>query len=410
MALADVIVVGQLAPAELADQALGWAPTSVLTVTGIGLLQGVQVLAARALGEQRHEHAGGAWRRGMVVAAIAGLLSCVLTWWAGSWLFEALGISPPLAHAAASVSRVLCLSVPLHLAYCASAFFCEAIQQPMASTVVMWMANAINLVLNLAWVPEHGALGSAYATLAARAFLALSLAAWLLSGREARVYGTRRASRGPSYRALLHVGAAAALSQAAEAGAFSGMTVIAGRLGDEAVSAYQVCLNLLSVLFMVALGMAAATAVLTSAAVGGARADDAARASFLGLKTITLFMVVAGALVALCAPLVARIYTNDPQLLPLVEGLLPWAALACVPDAAQAVVAGGLRALGDNWLPTASHVVAYAFVMPLLGLYLAEQQGHGVAGLLAAVMGASVLSAAVLVARLKIVARSAAAA
>jgi MATE family multidrug resistance protein len=341
----------------------------------------------------------------MVVATIAGVVACALTLWGGAALFEAFGIARPLAEAAAAVSKVLVLSVPLHLAYCASAFFCEAIQQPLASTVVMWLANVINLVFNLLWVGEYGALGSAYATLVARGFLAMSLGAWLLYTREARVYGTRRASDGPSYGALLRVGAAAAVSQAAEAGAFSGMTVIAGRLGERAVSAYQVCLNLLSVLFMVALGVATATAVLTSEAVGRARPDDAARASFLGLKTITLFMLGAGAFVTLAAPSVAHVYTNDAELLPLLIALLPWAALACVPDAAQAVVAGGLRALGDNWLPTASHVVAYALVMPALGLYFAETRALGVAGLLAAVTAASVLSAAVLTLRLRAVTR-----
>jgi MATE family multidrug resistance protein len=45
MAISDVVVVGQLAPHELPEQALGWAPTAVFLVAAIGLLQGVQVLA-----------------------------------------------------------------------------------------------------------------------------------------------------------------------------------------------------------------------------------------------------------------------------------------------------------------------------------------------------------------------------
>ena len=64
------------------------------------------------------------------------------------------------------------------------------------------------------------------------------------------------------------MGVAAAVSQAVEAGAFSAMTVIAGRIGADVVAAYQIMLNLMALVFMVALGLAAATAVLVSEAIG----------------------------------------------------------------------------------------------------------------------------------------------
>src|SRR5215470_8352865 len=72
MALTDVIVVGQIAPAQLPHQALGWAPTAVFLVAAIGLLQGVQVLAARSLGEGNPQGAGVVLRRGLVLALVAG--------------------------------------------------------------------------------------------------------------------------------------------------------------------------------------------------------------------------------------------------------------------------------------------------------------------------------------------------
>ncbi len=70
MALVDVVVVGQLAADELPHQALGWAPTAVFLVAAIGLLQGVQVLAARSLGEKKPQGAGVALRRGLVLGLV----------------------------------------------------------------------------------------------------------------------------------------------------------------------------------------------------------------------------------------------------------------------------------------------------------------------------------------------------
>lgn len=400
MALVDVVMVGQLAPLELPHQALGWAPTAVFLVAGIGLLQGVQVLAARSLGEKNPQGAAVALRRGLVIALIAGLVSAVPMFWAGPQLFTTFGIDAALAGPSARVMFVLALSVPLNLLYIAATYFLEAIKKPGISTVVMWLANGVNLALNWLWVPEHGAIGSAWATFGARVFLAAAVLAciWFLRDREH--YGVRRLGvAGPTYGALLAVGFAAAVSQAVEAGAFSAMTVIAGRLGADVVAAYQILLNLMAFVFMIALGLAAATAVLVSEAVGRKAPADATRAGWTGLALNTIAMGVMAALIVVFAPQIGLAYTADPALAGLIASLTWVAAWVLAPDGAQVVTASALRARGDNWFPTFSHILAYAAVMPVLGYWFAEHLDMGVAGLLFAIFWASVVSAAVLIAR-----------
>lgn len=407
MGIVDVVVVGQLAPRELAHQALGWAPTGVLLVTGVGLLTGVQVLAARALGEGATERAGGVLRAGILSAALAGVLSSALMWAAGDALFRAFGIERELAQAAAGVMNVLALSVPLHLVYVAAALFLEAIQRPLPATWLMWIANGLNLGLNLWLVPRHGAIGSAYATLGARGFLAVALIAYVFLMADAQRYGLRARAAQGQLAALLRIGAAAALSQAAEAGAFSGMTVLAGRLGERAVATYQIQLNLLAVVFMVSLGFASATSVLTSEATGRGDALAAQHAGYLGLSLNGALMLLLSALVVVLRAGISRAYTADPALAAACAALFPLLAAILAPDGAQVVAAGALRARGDNWFPTASHLLAYALVMPVLGYLWSERAGLGVAGLLWAGLAASVLSAGVLIARLSWLARGA---
>jgi multidrug resistance protein, MATE family len=407
MALTDVIMVGQLAPAELPHQALGWAPTAVFLVAAIGLLTGVQVLAARSIGEGKPAGAGVVLRRGLVIGALAGLGSAVLMWLGGESLFTTFGIEPALAAPSARVMAVLALSIPLHLAYIAATYFLEAIKKPVISTVVMWAANGVNLALNFAWVPEHGAVGSAWATVGARVFLAgvTLFCIWRLRER-ARFGVDRLGGEGPSYRALLVVGIAAAVSQAVEAGAFSAMTLIAGRLGGAAVAAYQILLNVMSLVFMVALGLAAATAVLVAEAVGRGAPRDAARAGWTGLWLIVIAMAAFGAAVSVFPNMIGRVYTADLSLAALTAAYLWIVALVFVPDGVQVVAASGLRARGDNWFPTFSHILAYAVVMPPLGYFLAEYKGMGVEGLIFAIFGASLVSAAVLVARWAVLTRA----
>jgi MATE family multidrug resistance protein len=400
MALVDVIVVGQLAPDELPHQALGWAPTAVFLVAAIGLLQGVQVLAARALGEKNMHGAGVALQRGLVLALIAGAVSAALMWVAGAQLFTTFGIDAALATPSAKVMAVLAVSIPLHLIYIAATYFLEAIKKPGISTAVMWVANIVNLALNLWWVPDFGAVGSAWATVGARVFLAVAILACIWFLRDGAVYGVRKLGLpGPSYRALLGVGVAAAVSQAVEAGAFSAMTVIAGRIGAEVVSAYQILLNIMAFVFMIALGMGAATAVLVSEAIGRGAPRDAARAGWTGLWLNTIAMLIAAVLILVFAAQIGRAYTADLGLAGLIASLMWVCALALTPDGGQVVAASALRARGDNWFPTFSHILAYAVAMPLLGFWLAEREGMGVAGLVLAIFWSSVISVAILITR-----------
>jgi MATE family multidrug resistance protein len=400
MALVDVVVVGQLAPDELPHQALGWAPTAVFLVAAIGLLQGVQVLAARSLGEKNPEGAGVALRRGLVLGLIAGLLSAALMWLGGENIFTVFGIEEDLAGPSTPVMMVLALSIPLHLLFIAGTYFLEAIKKPGIGTAVMWAANIVNLALNLLWVPEHGAIGSAWATVFARVFLAGALLLWIFLLRDGAHYGVRKlGGKGPSYGALLAVGIAAAVSQAVEAGAFSAMTVIAGRISADVVSAYQILLNLMAFVFMVALGLSAATSVLVSEAIGRRAPHDAARAGWTGIGLNAIAMIIAAIIILVFAQPIGRAYTADVGLATLIASLMWVAALALHPDGAQVVTASALRARGDNWFPTFSHILAYAVVMPVIGYWLAEREGMGVAGLLFAIFWASVVSAAILLLR-----------
>ena len=94
-----------------------------------------------------------------------------------------------------------------------------------------------------------------------------------------------------------------------------------------------------------------------------------------------------------------RAYTADIALSAMIASLMWVCALVLLPDGTQVVTASALRARSDNWFPTFSHILAYAVVMPVLGYWLAEHQGMGVAGLLFAIFWSSVLSAAVLLLR-----------
>ena len=407
MGVVDAVVVGRFSSRELAFHALGWAPTIVVLVGAIGLLSGVQVTAARRLGEGRPELAGAVLREGLIYAAAVGVAGTAGLALAGPSLLHTLGLQPDLARGAGRALQVFALSLTPHLLATACTLWLEGLGRPVPGMAGWWAANAVNLALNLLLVPgtfglpAMGAVGAGWATLGARLFLLAWMAAAVLRQGDARALGLHGWTRPDAAQAReqRRIGYGAGASYVAEAGAFSGMNVVAGWLGPLPVAAWAVVLNVSALVFMLPLGFAGATATLVGRAAGAGDRAGVMRAAALG------YGVSAGCamLIALATwpagRAIAAVYASDPALVAAAGASLSLGAAFFVPDALQAVAAQALRARGDVVLPTAIHVACYAGLMLPLGWALAHPAGLGLAGCMWAVIVASFVAAGSLLAR-----------
>jgi MATE family multidrug resistance protein len=402
MGVVDAVVVGQVAPAQLAHQALGWTITGPALLGGIGLLFGVQVLTARLAGAGRAQETGAIWRRGLAMAAAAGLLVCAVAWSLGPLPLIASGVAPALARSGAAVAAVLAMSIPFHLAFMASTNFLEALQRPAPGAIAMWAANGVNLALNLAFVPHWGAIGSAWATVLSRFFLAAAIIVFIVSAPSLRPLAGKSAARKETgYVALLTIGAAAALSAMVEAGAFATLGVIAGRIDATSVATFSIATGgLVTLVYLLAQGLATAGAVLVSEAIGAGAWAEARRAGWRALTLTLAAMVACGMGCAFFATSIARAFSSDPAISAAFAANMGLVALLMIPDGAQGVADALLRARGENWLPTLARLAPFVFIAPPLALYLSEDQGRGLSGVFAALLLASFLACGALFARL----------
>jgi MATE family multidrug resistance protein len=271
----------------------------------------------------------------------------------------------------------------------------------------MWIANGINLAIDLLLVPGTfglpalGAVGGAWATTAARTFLALALLGYIVLMPEARALGVF--DKPPRDRAAeaeqRRIGFGAGISNFFEVAAFSSMNLIAGWIGGLAVAAWAIVLNVMGVVFMVPLGLATGAAVRVGGAYGARNPKGVARAGVVAFGVAAAFAVLVSLAIWPCAALVAGGYTSNPETLAMA---IPAVALACLmllPDSLQVVAAQALRSRGDVWLPSGTHLASYVLVMMPLAWWLAIPQGLGVNGLVWAVIVASVISGGLLLAR-----------
>lgn len=411
MGLTDAIVVGNFSSTELAFHTLAWTPTSIVITTAVGLLLGVQVMTARRLGEGRRGDVGAVLRRGLIYSLWLGGGSMIGLMLVGPWGLASIGLEDGLAEGARLPLLVFSLSMPAYLVSVAAQFFLEALGKPKPGMVAMWVANGVNLALNLLLVPDllglgvDGALASSWATFFARAALAVFLIVYIVRLPEARALGIfRKAPRDPLAEAEQRkVGYGAGSSYFIEVGAFALMTLIAGRLGTNETAAWAVVLNISAIVFMIPMGLSSAAAVLVGRAFGAADAQGVMRAGLVSLAVISTLTLAIALIVWPTAPLLIGAYSRDPALIAIAVPALVLATLFFVADGIQAVAAQANRAAGDIWWPTIMHFTAYGAVMMPLGWVLAPHMG--VDGLVWAIIIASLVSSALLTGRFIRVAR-----
>jgi MATE family multidrug resistance protein len=404
MGLSDAIVVGRYSATELGYHALAWAPTSVVVTMAVGLLTGIQVMTARRIGQGRRELTGAVLRRGLVYSFWIGAASMAVTLLVGSAFLHAIGLEPDLANGASRAMLVFAYSLPGYAISVAASFWLEGLGRPGPGAVMMWLANAVNLAFLLLLVPGNfglpalGAVGGAWATTAARTFLAVAMLGFIFAMKESRALGVfARPERDKAAEAeQRRIGYGAGASNFFEVAAFASMNIFAGWMGGLTVAAWAVVLNVAAIVFMVPLGLSTGTAVMVGRAYGARDAAGVTRAGLIGFGITAAFGLLISLIIWPTAGLISQAYTSDKAVLAMASTALVLSCLFFLVDALQVVIAQALRARGDVWLPTFTHMTSYVLVMMPLAWWLAIPMGLGLNGVVWAVIAASFLSAGLL--------------
>lgn len=412
MVMLDTAMTGHYDSVELAYYALAHAATMVMMLTGIGMMIGTAVLTAQALGARAEHECGIIWRVAILHACAIGLVFALLSA-LGEWLFPLLRQPGELVAGSADVMRLLGLGLPGQLVFVASSLFLEALGRPRVGLIMMIAANIANAGLNWLLIfghfglPAMGAEGAALATTIVRTGLAVAIVLYILKLRD----GDRFNVRGPWRdgwqigRKFRRLGYPLGLAQGLESFSFSTLTFVAGLLGAEAVAAFQIAINVVSVSFMAAVGIGTAAAVRVGAAVGRGDAVEMSRAGWSGLIAILAVMLAFSAVLALFPGEIGRFFTADATVLALVVPTLLVGALSLPSDGAQGVMMGALRGTGDVWVPMVLHLCSFALVMAPAGYLFAIALGWGAPGLMAGALVGTSAAFVLLAARFRVISR-----
>jgi MATE family multidrug resistance protein len=377
MTLVDTIFVGRLGPAALAGVGMGGVVSFALVVFSIGLLRGVKVLVSQAVGSGRPERSGDFLAAGLIAAIGLGSLT-VLVGELVALVLPSLAASAEVGENAATFLSIRILGSPVLLCFVAMRETVYGQGQARAPMVASIAANLSNIAL--AWLfifpLDLGVAGVAWATAIAHLIEAATLL--VLLGGRAMLPPLRRGL--PHLQALWRMGLPNALQFLIEVGSFTLLTLLIAAMSEADMAAHQIALQAIHFSFLPALAVGEAGSVMAGQAVGANRDELVLGVARLSMLLAGVYTAVCTAVLALGAPWIARLFTEDTTVLATVIPLLYVAAAFQVADAANVVARGVLRGTGDVRYPAVVGIVAAWSLTPPLCWILGGQLGLGAFG------------------------------
>jgi MATE family multidrug resistance protein len=245
--------------------------------------------------------------------------------------------------------------------------------------VVLWAwlgGAALNAVMN--WVlifgnlgaPELGVAGAAIASVGTQVLILLVLALFAARARGLRDYALFERfwrSDWPVFFAVFRLGWPIGLTLLAESGLFVGAMVMMGWIGTAELAANGIALQIISVTFMVHVGLSSAATVRAGHAWGRGDPENLKQAAIaaLGLSAAMVALTIA-LLIGFRKELVGLFVGPDDPLRPVIVALgaqlLIVAAFFQLADASQVMALGLLRGVQDTRVPMFYAVVSYWLV------------------------------------------------
>ncbi len=400
LGIVDTAMVGHYATEHLAWLNLANQSLIMFTlVVALGLVSGVLIMAASAYGADDFEECGRVWRRSLPFAIVAGILMTAVCYPSEYWL-TLLGLSAEKAQQSGYLIRILSFGLIPHLLFACCIMFMEGIKRPGVGFKVMIGANIVNLIINYALIfgnwgmPEMGAEGSAWASTAVRWVMAASVVAYVWFAPSLEKYKVRKpvTDSWQSWSEQREIGYASAVSLAAEVSAFSALAIFAGWISTVALAAHGIIHQLLSLPFMVAIGVGVASSVRVGIAFSRRDRLDVRIGGWTGVAIGAVMLTFFAAAIYIWGDQGIFIFTADMAIFDILIPLLFIIVITMVFDGMQMVLSFTIRGMREKWWPTSIQAFSYIGVMIPLCYYLAIEKDLGLWGLVMGTLVASIVS------------------
>ena len=391
----DTVMIGWLGATELGACVLGTQLFFIAFIISSGFSNAVVPLAASAAAADDLAGLRRATRMGFWAVTGMGLLMMPVLWQSEAILLL-LGQKPDIAALAGDYVRITQWGLLPLLYVAVLRSYMSALEQVKIVLIATLIGVAVNAFLNYLLIfgnfgaPRLEIIGAAWASLATSTATLVALIFYTFSRDDLRRHAIFQHLNRPDWVALnevVRMGLLISIALLAEIGLFAAASIMIGWLGTIPLAAHGIALQIISVIFMVPLGLSSAATVRTGRAVGrrDAQGLDRAGKTVLGLA---LAVALAAALVLLVLPAtLIRQFLDETKaadaasIIAIGAPLLAVAAAFQLVDTLQVVSAALLRGIKDFKVPMIMAAFSYWLIGVPVAYFLAFPSGWGAIGI-----------------------------
>ena len=387
--IADSVMVGQIGVEPLAAASFANAIFFLLLTFGLGVSFAMTPLVASADGEKDTSKISIFLKHGFLVNMALGiLLLAILLILSGTLSY--FNQPSEVVELASPYFTIISFSILPFMFFQTFRQFLEGLSNTKQAMYITVGSNLLNITLNYILIfgklgfEPMGLNGAGVATLISRIAMALLLGGYVfgrkrfseyLVGFNFKNYSTYIISR------LLKIGVPAGLQFIFEVGAFAIAAIMIGWLGAVPLAAHQIAINLASISYMMATGIAAAATIRIGNQLGKKDIKNLRTVGFTSFIMVIVFMSSCGLLFIAGKDFLPTLYVESNQVIQIAATLIIIAAFFQISDGVQVVGLGALRGMADVKLPTLYSFIAYWLLGLPIGYFLGIQLNFGAEGI-----------------------------
>ncbi len=365
----DVFVAAKYSTDALASISIANSIVSCIFMFGIGLLISVSPILSNVRGQRKSA------KKFFFPTVRFSMLSAFVTLfviWATIPLIDLMGFEAKLVPAIKEYIFIIAFSVFGGYLHAALKEFLQAYEIVFFPNFVTIVSIFLNLALNwifvfgLGPIPSMGVKGLAIASVIVRVIMGLAVLGYCFYYFKFRNHHDRS-----YYKHIVKVGLPISFAISIEFLAFNGMTLLLGRVSGLYAAAQNIIIIITSVAFMVPLALSNAIAIKVGFSNGARNLTGIKRYSIIGILMCVSFMLLSGLICASFPRPLARIFTQDMQLINIIAPVMILVGCFQVFDGLQVALGGIFKGIKQTKLIFATNFIGYILIGFPLGVLLA---------------------------------------